>query len=110
MNSISKTTNIEAVIEHRIPQVFHYNLSVSIIAGVTFMSEMFLFFHDFVFLVDQDIINQNPTPHEIKERLANLKLNGSKKTASVSSNNNDNSDQENQKPTNGAGRKVFSQK
>ena len=27
-------------------------------------------------IVDQDIINQNPTPHEIKERLATLSLNG----------------------------------
>ena len=58
---------------------------------------------------DQDIINQNPTPHEIKERLAELSLNG-KTQQHQKKQSNDNSDQENQKPNhNGVGRKVILQ-
>lgn len=52
--------------------------------------------------VDQDIINQNPTPHEIKERLATLSLNGKtqRKPKEHGTQATDNSDQENQKPQN----------
>lgn len=49
-------------------------------------------------VVDEGILNENPTPLEIKQSLAQLKLNGNKKKDE--SQNHDSSDQENQKPNN----------
>ena len=75
------------------------------------VKNLYRLLNNLISVVDDGILNENPTPLEIKQSLAQLKLNGINKKKESELNqtqiNHDSSDQENQKPTqNGTNKKM----
>lgn len=75
------------------------------------VKNLYRLLNNLISVVDDGILNENPTPLEIKQSLAQLKLNGINKKKESEPNqtqiNHDSSDQENQKPTqNGTNKKM----